>query len=340
MKKPGASEKLLITILALFLFSLPNLIESHSWQNIPVFFRSPAIQAFTVFLMAIVLEALPFILIGSVISGLIEVYLPEEAITRIFEKKNTLLLIPVAGLLGLALPICECGIIPVIRRLLKKGVPFSVAITYMLTGPIINVTVLASTSLAFWKEPKIIFWRPVLAFLVGTTIGFASKRFEKTAPLPAKESLKEDHCCEECCGEEHHHHSKNWLTVFSHAGDDFFLMGKYLIVGALVASFVQVGLPRENLLIFSHNLPLAITALMALAFLLNLCSESDAFVASTFVQFPAAAKIAFLVSGPMLDFKMILMFFSIFRKRYIIFLAASIAVLVFICTYFLGVVLR
>ncbi|MFH1902927.1 MAG: hypothetical protein ABIK20_02570 [Candidatus Omnitrophota bacterium] len=59
MKKPGASEKLLITILALILFSLPNLIESHSWQSIPVFFRSPAIQAFTVFLMAIVLEALP-----------------------------------------------------------------------------------------------------------------------------------------------------------------------------------------------------------------------------------------------------------------------------------------
>ncbi len=336
MKKPSKSEKLLITILALFLFSLPNLIESRSWQSIPVFFRSPAIQAFTVFLMAVVLEALPFILIGSVISGLIEVYISEKAIIRTFEKKNTLLLIPIAGLLGLALPICECGIIPVVRRLLKKGVPFSIAITYMLTGPIINVTVLASTSLAFWNDPKIIFWRPALAFLIGTTIGFASKHFEKTALLPARKNRSG----EEFCPVEGHHHPKNWLAVFNHAGDDFFLMGKYLIIGALVASFIQVGLPRDNLLVFSHNLPLAITALMVLAFLLNLCSESDAFVASTFIQFPAVAKIAFMVSGPMLDLKMILMFFSIFRKRYIIFLATAIAVLVFLCTYFLGIILR
>ena len=323
---------MLIAIIGLFCFALPNLIEERFWQNIPVFFRNPGIQTFTIFLLAIVLEALPFILIGSVISGVIEVYLPQNKILGLFQGNRKVVFIPIAALIGLVMPICECGIVPVVRRLLKKGVPLSIAITYMLTGPIINLTVLASTSLAFWNKPAVIFWRPVLALLIGVTIGFLSLYFGREAL--ATENEHNEYCS------SHDLQEKNWKQVFRHAETDFFLMGKYLIIGAFAASFIQTVLPRESLLTFNRHLPLSILAMIIMAFLLNLCSEADAFVASTFIQFPTAAKIAFLVSGPMLDLKMVLMWLAVFRKRFIIFLAAAIVILVFLSTYILGNFLR
>ncbi len=323
---------MIIALLLLF-FSLPNLIETRFWRQFPVFFRNPAIQTFTIILLAVVLEALPFILIGSLISGLIEVYFPQERVLRFLEKSNKKpLLVPCASLLGLMLPVCECGIVAVVRRLTKKGVPLSFAVTYMLTGPIINLTVIASTTMAFWNEPRVILWRIILAFIVGNIIGLILLRLEKNFQIIAP---PQDHSA------EYLHQAENgWKRVLHHAEEDFFLMGKYLIIGAIAASVIQILLPRENLLALNRNMPLSIITLMILAFLLNLCSEADAFVANTFVQFPVVAKVAFLVFGPMTDLKIVIMWLAVFNKRLILFLVVAIFILTFFGTWGLGCLLK
>ncbi|MGL5094039.1 MAG: permease, partial [Planctomycetia bacterium] len=134
--------------------------------------------------MSIVYEALPFIILGSLISGMLEELLPQKFFQR-FLPKRRFLAIAGSSLLGVVLPMCECGIVPVMRRLMKKGVPASCAITYMLSAPIINPIVLASTALAFWTPDYTLWGVPGLtmvllragaAFCVAVTVGLLIER--------------------------------------------------------------------------------------------------------------------------------------------------------------------
>src|SRR5207249_7287332 len=100
------------------------------------------------FFTSILYEALPFIVLGSVIAGFLEELVPQQFIARIIPR-NRFLAIGISALLGLIFPMCECGIIPVMRRLLRKGLPLSCCVAYVLAGPIINVVVMSSTYVAF-----------------------------------------------------------------------------------------------------------------------------------------------------------------------------------------------
>src|SRR5438477_4644636 len=97
---------------------------------------------------AIIYEALPFIVLGVVLAGILEEFVPQQAIAKIIPR-NRVLAIGLGGILGIVFPMCECGIIVVMKRLLRKGLPLSVCVSYMLAGPIINVVVMSSTYVAF-----------------------------------------------------------------------------------------------------------------------------------------------------------------------------------------------
>jgi uncharacterized membrane protein YraQ (UPF0718 family) len=98
--------------------------------------------------ISILYEALPFIVLGALIAGLLEELVPQRLVARIIPRSRVLA-IAIGGFLGLLFPMCECGIIPVMRRMLRKGVPLSSCVCYMLAGPIINVVVMLSTYVAF-----------------------------------------------------------------------------------------------------------------------------------------------------------------------------------------------
>src|SRR5438445_1091892 len=101
--------------------------------------------------LSIFYEAMPFIVLGAVISGFLEELVPQRFITNLIPRNHTLA-IGLSALLGLVFPMCECGIVPVMRRLLRKGLPLSCCIAYMLAGPIINVVVISSTYMAFFRH--------------------------------------------------------------------------------------------------------------------------------------------------------------------------------------------
>jgi uncharacterized membrane protein YraQ (UPF0718 family) len=261
--------------------------------------------------------------------------------------KNRFLAVGMSCLLGLVFPMCECGIVPVMRRLLRKGLPLSSCVSYMLAGPIINVVVIASTYAAFSKHQYgywIIGLRVGLAFVVafvaGLVVAMVHRKYGKSLLSP--QALPNDHEAEEDAVER----QKNPRTLWQRAGNitetalhDFVDITIFLILGACLAAGVGLLVHKNDVADLSVTFPvLSILIMMGLAILLCLCSEADAFVAASFITLQPAAKLAFLVLGPMLDIKLFLLYTRVFRFRLIwtiIFCVVSQVLVYSTVTYYL-----
>ncbi|RTE11048.1 permease [Paenibacillus whitsoniae] len=297
------------------------------------FVTAEHLQTFKTIFISILLEAMPFILLGVLLSSLLQTFVSEQAIQR-FIPKNPLLGILFACLLGILFPMCECGMIPVVRRLILKGMPVYIAVVFIITGPIINPIVFAATFMAFRNHPTIAYSRMGLAFLVAIVIGLILYRFIKSNPLRISRTsfLTEQEL------DSHQHTggiSRKLNTFFVHASNEFFDMGKYLIFGSMLTAIIQVFMHRESLLAIGQGPISSHVFMMGFAYILSLCSTSDAFVASSFqTSFTSGSLLTFLVFGPMLDFKSTLMLLSVFKTRFVLFLILLISTTVLACSLF------
>lgn len=281
----------------------------------------PVIGNISINFVALIIEAMPFMIIGSMAGGLIEVFLPQEKIGQYLTGRRTMAVF-LAGGLGLLAPVCECAIVPVVRRLLRKGVPLGGAIAFLLAGPIVNVIVAWSTAVAYRFDWTVVFTRLACGYGIAVVVALLMERFfsveEATRP-----SFMTDHqqACG-CCG--HDHHADRPLRsrmgdAISHACEDFFEVGRYLVIGAFIAALMRSLVGMDTFGALMNSPWLAILLMMALAVLLNLCSEADAFIAASFrTVLPASSQMAFMVLGPMLDIKLILMYLTFLRKRAIL----------------------
>jgi len=276
---------------------------------------------------AILYEALPFVVLGALLSGFVERCLSREVVVRLFPK-NRLLGIAASGCLGLVLPMCECGVVPVVRRLMRKGVPVSCGVTYMLASPVVNPLVILSTLVAFrgqhaWAVAGL---RTGLGYLVAVLVGLAVWKMlgERNALLPKHQEAHENP------NHEHDHAGGGSVIgdALRHAAADFVQIGAFLVIGAALAAVINSGFSRSAMEPFAANPLMAVTGMAVLAVGLNLCSEADAFVAASFYAFPLAAKLAFLVLGPMIDLKLLAMYVTVFRPRAIVAIAGLTTLLV------------
>ncbi|QJC94874.1 Putative permease, YcgR like protein [Bacillus mojavensis] len=282
--------------------------------------QSSFLQLNSIFI-SILIEAIPFILIGVILSGIIQMFVSEEMIARIMPK-NRFLAVLFGALAGILFPACECGIIPITRRLLLKGVPLHAGVAFMLTAPIINPIVLFSTYIAFGNRWSVVFYRGGLALAVSVIIGIIlSYQFKDNQLLKPDEA-----------GHHHHHHHTLFQKLggtLRHAIDEFFSVGKYLIIGAFIAAAMQTYVKTSTLLAIGQNDVSSSLVMMGLAFVLSLCSEVDAFIASSFSStFSLGSLIAFLVFGAMVDIKNLLMMLAAFKKRFVFLLITYIVVIV------------
>ncbi|HID75227.1 MAG TPA: permease [Planctomycetaceae bacterium] len=258
---------------------------------------------------ALLYEAMPFVVLGALLSGILEVAVSREAIARLFPRSR-LVGIGLSACLGLIFPMCECGIVPVARRLVRKGVPAACAVSYMLASPVINPLVILSTAVAFrgrgsWAVAGL---RVGLAYLVAVAVGLVVWKW-----LGEENVLLEGNASE---GDHAHVRSGGFLAdVLVHAATDFLVIGSTLVFGAGLAALINSGLSRSAMEPFVSNPWTAVGSMSVLAVALNLCSEADAFVAASFYAFPLAAKLAFLVLGPMVDIKLLAMYATVFRPR-------------------------
>jgi hypothetical protein len=333
--KMAANLKLL-SFLIPCAFLVPVLIKMA--PNLKEAWNSEALQNMKTVFISIFLEAAPFLLIGVLLSSLMQWFVSEEMIRKL-TPKNPVGGVLVAGLLGIIFPICECGMIPVVRRLMHKGMPPYIAVTFILSGPVVNPIVFTATLLAFPSHPEITIGRMGLAFAVAAAIGGLVYMFVHQNPLrkpkvtvtevkthpgfkmaqPHSHSADYDHV-----------HDKNWRSFFIHAGDEFVDMSKYLVIGALITACIQTFISRSDLISLGNGPVASYAFMMGFAYVLSLCSTSDAFVASAFSHtFALGPLLSFLVLGPMLDFKSTLMLLSTFRTRFVIGLSLAIIALVF-----------
>ena len=270
-------------------------------------------KSFCVLFIGIFIEAVPFILIGALVAGIITTFLTEELIKKVLPS-NKLGGAIVASLLGLFFPLCECATVPVTRGLVKKGVPVNVATTFMLAAPIVNPVVMLSTYQAFGGSSKVLILRVGAGVILAIIIGFLLEILNNGHSVLKDKVL--NFTCE--CGCEELKKEKSLKVLIEHIGEELYSIGKYLIIGSILASLFQVVIPGDIINRLAVNKLLAVVVMMSLAYLLSLCSEADAFVARSFlIQFSLGPVIAFLILGPMLDLKNNLMLFSGFKKRYV-----------------------
>jgi uncharacterized membrane protein YraQ (UPF0718 family) len=313
--------------------------------------------------VSIVLEAIPFMMIGSLVGGFIEAFVSRERMATLLPRKGWLTVCVAAGA-GLVFPVCECAVVPVVRRLTGKGLPFSAAIAYLLGGPIVNPIVAASTALAYAFDWRIVVLRLGLGYGIAVAMGllmgrlFTSIQAIKNNGAPFKNSAAPCDCHPEPLAHTHHGthcqksqpfpiitnpagHSMNcgcgcdhpvsddWLdktgAAFTHAMNDFLAVGHYLVIGAFIAALAQTYIDRSSFLGLTAAPVLSVVLMMALAILLNLCSEADAFIAASFRGLmPISAQMAFLLTGPMFDLKLLLMYQNVFTRNAIVALASLI----------------
>lgn len=277
-----------------------------------------AIQNFSVIFISIVLEALPFIMIGAFVSSLIQVYVTESTIAKVLPKNKFLGLLA-ASLVGIVFPICECAIIPITRRLMKKGVPVYMAVTFMLAVPIVNPVVMLSTYYAFHSRPYMVFVRGGFGILIAISIGFMISVFQGSKS-PVKNTYIEDGiACN--CGYDHSYsaNKSKFMQIIHHTNAEVYDIGKLLILGAFISAIFQSLVSRNIILLVGKHPVYSVLTMMAFAYILSLCSEADAFIASTFLgQFTTGSIAAFLLLGPMIDIKNTFMLTASFKKSFVI----------------------
>ena len=340
-------------------------------------------QDFAFAFLSILFEGAPFILLGTLISGFIDIYMPPGMMDR-FLPRNKFLAVLMAGLMGAVFPVCECAVVPVIRRLVRKGLPVSCALTYMLAAPIVNPINALSTWKAFTGPMMLIHGETMAANLVMTVsrlgLGFAvavllgwvvsriplvmilrQRLVEEIQGKPAAKHAEHGHhegCdhdhhkgCDHghehhhhehgCCGHDHGHHHEHapamtavgnprLVAAFRSAIKDFVDVGVYFSIGIAITALFNTGIaPGATWLdSLANREVLAPSALMLLAFVLSLCSTSDAFIAATLDKFTYGAKLAFLVFGPMLDLKLLFLYQTVLRRQFIVWMAVGLFVVI------------
>lgn len=291
------------------------------------------LRAYLVIFGSLLVQALPFVTLGAFAAALVEVFVPIGTLEKLGRLPRPLQL-PAAALAGIAFPICECGSVPVARRLAQRGLMPSAAITFMLAAPVLNPVVIASTYVAYRGRSTL--WtmvpgRFLLGFLVAIAAGWVLGGRSKDELLkPAPRDVHEHRV-------ELGQPEARWRQFFIHFGNDFLFMGRFLLLGATVAAAIQTFLPASILTGVGGTPVVGLLVMMALAAALSLCSESDAFVAASFVQFGPSSQLAFLVFGPMVDAKLIALYGGTFRRGFVRTIVIVVAAATLVGTLWIGV---
>lgn len=293
--------------------------------------------------LGIFIEATPFLLLGTLASGLIEAFVSKDDIARVVPK-NIVLSTIMGGMMGFMFPVCECGVVPVVRRLYKKGLPMSTGIAFLLAAPVMNPVVLASTYAAFGAGP-ILYGRFILTALVAISVGliFAVQN-------PPQRILRPQILFVPITGGSEAAYPlttqrmelipgiKKSLLL---AREEFFEMGRYLIFGSLLAAVMGTFALDKEIEVLASNPVNSVFVMQATAFVLSVCSTVDAFLALAFANtFTTGSILAFLVFGPMVDIKSTMMFLGVFKRRVVFYLIALPFLLTALLAIFINLNLR
>ena len=286
---------------------------------------------YTVFI-SILIEGIPFILIGSFVSALIQIYVSKKFIIKVLPH-NIFLSCIVAAFAGIIFPICDCGTIPIVKGFIRKKVPTAACITFLLSAPIVNPIAIISTIYAFQDMKYVVIYRIFSGIIIAILIGLIMHFFTRDNPNILKNNTDPLSCECAICSDSYEYSKASIDTlknIFFHTSDEFFNIGKFMIMGAFISSIFQTIVSFDSNLYFPNDNRTSLLIMILLAFLLSVCSTSDAFIAKGFLKlFSLNSVMGFLVVGPMLDIKNTFMLFGNFKKTFVLKLIFCIVIISF-----------
>ena len=292
-ERPAARLPLVVWALVVTVVASPTLLGD--------VFSSAALENWGTVFLSLTLQAVPFLVLGVIVSAAISAFVPAERLAALVPRRPGVA-VPAAGLAGAVLPGCECSSVPVAARLVDKGVPQAAALAFLLSAPAVNPVVMVSTAVAFPGRPELVAARFAASLLAAVAVGIVWSRLASPAWLQRRLAAHAGHS-----------HGRTFVDT---AMSDLLQAGGFLVLGAALVATLHTVVPRTAFDAFAGNGLVSIVVLAALAVVLSICSEADAFVAAGLTQFSLTSRLVFLVVGPMLDIKLIALHAGTFGGRF------------------------
>lgn len=314
-KNTNSFYRMIVTLLmfGILFFLVLNLYKISRMYNIDL----NILKEIYVKFVSMLLETLPFIIIGAFFSGIIQVFISEEQIINTFKKGRLISSFTAVGI-GFFLPICDCGIIPIARGLIKKGIDISAIITFLIAAPIVNPIAILATIIALGSSnTEIIVLRVILGIAVAIVVGQVLGR----SGFSNKDVRDEYYCnCSSCKvfiskGESF---IKKLSFAFSFIVDEFINIGSFVVLGVFISSTMQTLLNIEMFKLDTGNLWGNILIILIFSSIFSVCSTSDVFIARGFIEvIPKGTVLGYLILGPLFSIKNIMILFSSFKGKFV-----------------------
>ncbi|WP_082500941.1 permease [Agreia sp. Leaf244] len=293
--------------------------EWTSWMTDPA-------KDFVTLSVSVIIESLPFVILGILLSAIMQIWLPAGFLVRRLPR-NAVLRRSLISLLGVLLPICECGNVPLTRGLIVSGLSVADSMAFLFAAPIINPITIITTYQAFGWNDGILISRVLGGLFIANLVGFIYSAH------PAPQTLLTRGFQAACAADAHGEQRTRTRRTLVSFGRESAAMMPALIVGAGIAGFIQVAVSRNLLITLGSNPLWSVLALMALAFIVAICSNVDAFFILSFGStFLPGGIVAFLIFGPMIDIKMLALMRTTFTVRTLV----QVSVLIAVCAAAIG----
>lgn len=299
---------IMVLLLVLCFIPLPNLERLYDFT-----------KSISVVFLSVLIQAIPFILIGAFVSAIIQVLVPTGWILNKMASKNTPLSFCIAAIGGIFVPICDCGLVPIITSLLKRNTPLPQTITFWLTSAAVNPIVVLSIVYAFPGQPKLVLIRIFAGLFIGLFIGVLLK----IAKINTKDVLRENVSITSVGADMISIRKEGTLgkldVIIQVAKIEFFRVTKYVIIGGLLTALLQSLLSQTMRSLIATNFGIQLLIMIAAAILMSTCSTSNAFIGRSFSSyFSSMSVMSYIVLGPMLDFKNMLLLSSVLKKGFLL----------------------
>ncbi|QJU07101.1 permease [Candidatus Saccharibacteria bacterium oral taxon 955] len=285
------------------------------------------VQDFITLTLGVIIEALPFVMLGLFFSIIVRLWLPHDWLIK-YLPKQPFLRRALISLLGVFMPVCECGNVPLARGLLAKGLTPAESLTFLLAAPILNPVTIITTQQAFSDDNTVLIARILGGFLIANLIGWIYSSTRQDAMLRPEFIA----ICKE--KKDNSNRLVDALHFFKHEARS---MMPALVIGAMVAGLIQVVVPRETILLLGNSPAWSVLVMAVLAFVVSICSSVDAFFALAFRgSFTSGSLVSFLTFGPMIDVKMLSLMRTTYRRNILL----QVSVLVFLMSILIGLVVN
>ena len=285
------------------------------------------VQDFITLSLGVIIEALPFVMLGLFFSIIVRLWLPHDWLLK-YLPKQPFLRRALISLFGVFMPVCECGNVPLARGLLAKGLTPAESLTFLLAAPILNPVTIITTQQAFSDDNTVLIARILGGFLIANLIGWIYSSTRQDAMLRPEFIA----ICKE--KKDNSNRLVEALNFFKHETRS---MMPALVIGAMVAGLIQVVVPRETILLLGNSPAWSVLVMAVLAFVVSICSSVDAFFALAFRgSFTSGSLVSFLTFGPMIDVKILSLMRTTYRRNILL----QVSLLVFLMSMLIGLVVN